>query len=210
MPANMKGGKGYRKGKHGADDAKMLEWDTEKGEMLGRTIKKLGDRRFRVFCNDNKERICKLAGSMRKSQWVDEGVLVLIGIRAIGTSLTEKSQEIGDILSLVDPQLYGKLKKQEGLNALLFTNLETEDSAAIRRKIKAQEEGGDVDDDFFQRNGEDEDEDEDETKDETEEDKEGRKLNKKLKDQEIDKKRDQKYLGDNDDENKGRVNLDDL
>ena len=210
MPANMKGGKGYRKGKHGADDAKMLEWDTEKGEMLGRTIKKLGDRRFRVFCNDNKERICKLAGSMRKSQWVDEGVLVLIGIRAIGTSLTEKSQEIGDILSLVDPQLYGKLKKQEGLNALLFTNLETEDSAAIRRKIKAQEEGGDVDDDFFQRNGEDEDEDEDETKDETEEDKEGRKLNKKLKDQEIDKKRDQKYLGYNDDEKNVRVNLDDL
>jgi initiation factor 1A len=207
MPANMKGGKGYRKGKHGADDAKMLEWDTEKGEMLGRTVKKLGDRRFRVFCNDNKERICKLAGSMRKSQWVDEGVLVLIGIREIGTSLTEKSQEIGDILSLVDPQLYGKLKKQEGLNVLLFTNLENEDSAAIRRKIKAQEEGGDVDDDFFQRNGE---EDEEEAKDETEEDKEGRKLNKKLKDLEIDKKRDQKYLGDNDDENKGRVNVDDL
>lgn len=207
MPANMKGGKGYRKGKHGADDAKMLEWDTEKGEMLGRTVKKLGDRRFRVFCNDNKERICKLAGSMRKSQWVDEGVLVLIGIREIGTSLTEKSQEIGDILSLVDPQLYGKLKKQEGLNVLLFTNLENEDSAAIRRKIKAQEEGGDVDDDFFQRNGE---EDEEETKDETEEDKEGRKLNKKLKDLEIDKKRDQKYLGGDDDENKGRVNVDDL
>jgi len=208
MPANMKGGKGYRKGKHGADDAKMLEWDTEKGEMLGRTVKKLGDRRFRVFCNDNKERICKLAGSMRKSQWVDEGVLVLIGIREIGTSLTEKSQEIGDILSLVDPQLYGKLKKQEGLNVLLFTNLENEDSAAIRRKIKAQEEGGDVDDDFFQRNGEEDEE--EENKDETEEDKEGRKLNKKLKDLEIDKKRDQKYLGDNDDENKGRVNVDDL
>ena len=201
----MKGGKGYRKGKHAsADDAKMLEWDTENGQMLGRTVKKLGDRRFRVFCNDNKERICKLAGTMRKSQWVDEGVLVLIGIREIGTSLTEKSAEIGDILTLVDPRIYGKLKKQEGLNALLFTNLETEDSAAIRRKVRAQEEGEDMDDDFFQRQGEDEEE-EEETIDGQE-----RKLVKKTADLEISKKRDQKYLGDDDDENKGRVNLDDL
>jgi len=201
----MKGGKGYRKGKHAsADDAKMLEWDTEKGQMLGRTVKKLGDRRFRVFCNDNKERICKLAGTMRKSQWVDEGVLVLIGIREIGTSLTEKSTEIGDILTLVDPRIYGKLKKQEGLNALLFTNLETEDSAAIRRKVRAQEEGEDMDDDFFQRQGEDEDE------DETPVDGQERKLVKKTADLEISKKRDQKYLGDDNDENKGRVNLDEL
>ena len=201
----MKGGKGYRKGKHAsADDAKMLEWDTENGQMLGRTVKKLGDRRFRVFCNDNKERICKLAGTMRKSQWVDEGVLVLIGIREIGTSLTEKSAEIGDILTLVDPRIYGKLKKQEGLNALLFTNLETEDSAAIRRKVRAQEEGEDMDDDFFQRQGEDEEE------EEAPVDGQERKLVKKTADLEISKKRDQKYLGDDDDENKGRVNLDDL
>jgi initiation factor 1A len=202
MPSNMKGGKGYRKGKHAtADDAKMLEWDEENGQMIGRTVKKLGDRRFRVFCNDNKERICKLAGTMRKSQWVDEGVLVLIGIREIGTSLTEKSTEVGDILTLVDPRIYGKLKKQDGLNALLFTNLETEDSAAIRRKVRAQEEGEDVDDDFFQRVGEEDDED-------TPEGEGGdRKLAKKNLDQDINKKRDQKYLGEDDD---GRVNVDDL
>ncbi len=204
MPSNMKGGKGYRKGKHAtADDAKMLEWDADKGQMIGRTVKKLGDRRFRVFCNDNKERICKLAGTMRKSQWVDEGVLVLIGIREIGTSLTEKSTEVGDILTLVDPRIYGKLKKQEGLNTLLFTNLENEDSAAIKRKVRAQEDGEDVDDDFFQRGGEDEDE------EDSEEAAAERKLNKKTQELDINKKRDQKYLGGDDDDARP-VNVDDL
>ena len=208
MPSNMKGGKGYRKGKHAsADDAKMIEWDEAQGQMIGRTVKKLGDRRFRVFCNDNKDRVCRLAGTIRKSQWVDEGVLVLIGIRAIGTSLTEKSEEVGDILTLIDPRIYGKLKKQEGLNALLFTNLENEDSAAIKRKVRAQEEGGDVEDDFFQRAGEEDDDEEGDDEVAAAE----RKLNKKTQEQEINKKRDQKYLGGDDDGGEARpVNVDDL
>ena len=127
MPPNVKGGKGYRKGKHAPTEAKMLEWDTKQGQMLGRTLKKLGDRRFRIFCNDNKERICKLTGSMRKSDWVDEGSIVLVGVRSLGTATTERGQEVGDILSLVDTSLYGKLKKQEGVNPLLFTHVETEE-----------------------------------------------------------------------------------
>ena len=132
---------------------------------------------------------------------------MLIGIRAIGTSLTEKSEEVGDILTLIDPRIYGKLKKQEGLNALLFTNLENEDSAAIKRKVRAQEEGGDVEDDFFQRAGEEDDDEEGDDEVAAAE----RKLNKKTQEQEINKKRDQKYLGGDDDGGEARpVNVDDL
>jgi translation initiation factor 1A len=196
MPANTKGGKGYRKGKNTtAENVKMLEWESDKGEMIGRTLKKLGDRRFNVFCNDNKNRICKLAGSIRKNQWVDEGALVLIGIRELGTSTTEKSTEIGDILALVDQRIYGALKKQEGMNKLLFTNLEADDAATIQRKVNAVKSGEDDHDDIFDRGSEEEEEDDAEQK-----------AQKKIQEQEIAKKRDEKYLATDDQE----VNLDDL
>ena len=195
MPANTKGGKGYRKGKNTtAENVKMLEWDADKGQMIGRTLKKLGDRRFNVFCNDNKNRICKLAGSIRKNQWVDEGALVLIGIRELGTSTTERTTEIGDILALVDPGIYGALKKQEGMNKLLFTNLEADDAATIQRKVNAIKSGIDDEDDIFDRNS---DEEEDDTPQNT---------NKKAQEQEIAKKRDEKYLASDEQD----VNVDDL
>jgi initiation factor 1A len=197
MPANTKGGKGYRKGKNTtAENVKMLEWESDKGQMIGRTLKKLGDRRFNIFCNDNKNRICKLAGSIRKNQWVDEGALVLIGIRELGTSTTEKSTEIGDILALVDPRIYGALKKQEGMNKLLFTNLEADDAATIQRKVNAVKSGEDDIDDIFDRGSGSEEEEEDAEK----------KAQKKIQEQEIAKKRDEKYLASDDQE----VNLDDL
>ena len=195
MPANTKGGKGYRKGKNTtAENVKMLEWDADKGQMIGRTLKKLGDRRFNVFCNDNKNRICKLAGSIRKNQWVDEGALVLIGIRELGTSTTERTTEIGDILALVDQRIYGALKKQEGMNKLLFTNLEADDAATIQRKVNAIKSGIDDEDDIFDRNS---DEEEDDTPQNT---------NKKAQEQEIAKKRDEKYLASDEQD----VNVDDL
>ena len=154
MPPNVKGGKGYRKGKHAGAEAKMIEWDEEQGQMLGRTLKKLGDRRFKIFCNDNKERVCKLAGSMRKSDWVDEGSIVLIGLRGLTTATTFSGGEIGDILSIVDMGLYGKLKKMDGVNALLFTHVENSNEAELKKKIDAQESGVDLDDDMFERDEE--------------------------------------------------------
>jgi len=197
MPANTKGGKGYRKGKNTtSENVKMLEWDADKGQMIGRTLKKLGDRRFNVFCNDNKNRICKLAGSIRKNQWVDEGALVLIGIRELGTSTTERGAEIGDILALVDTGIYGALKKQEGMNKLLFTNLEADDAATIQRKVNAIKSGIADEDDIFDRNSEEEEEGEDEQ----------RNAQKKAQEQEIAKKRDEKYLASDEQD----VNVDDL
>lgn len=189
MPPNVKGGKGYRKGKHnGVEEAKMLEWDAKDGQMLGRAMKKLGDRRFRVFCNDNITRICKLAGSMRKSDWVDEGALILISTRELGNASMGNQQEIGDILSVVDQRIYGKLKKKEGINPLLFSSVENEDNAALKKKIGLQEAGEDVDDDLFER---DEEEGEELLEDDvmlTQEQKDAKKRARELKQKERDQK----------------------
>jgi initiation factor 1A len=208
MPPNAKGGKGYRKGKHaGNDEAKMLEWDEKEGQMIGRAMKKLGDRRFRIFCNDNVTRICKLAGSMRKSDWVDEGALVLIGTRELGNASTGKQQEIGDILSVVDPRIYGKLKKKEGINPLLFSNVENEEDAALKKKITLQEAGEDVDDDLFERGGEEEDETDSDpslTQEQKEAKKRAREEKQKERDMKINARRNAKQE-DNDD-----INIDDI
>lgn len=211
MPPNAKGGKGYRKGKHnGTEEAKMLDWDAADGQMLGRAMKKLGDRRFRIFCNDNITRVCKLAGSMRKSDWVDEGAIVLIGTRELGNASMGKQQEIGDILSVVDQRIYGKLKKKEGVNPLLFSNVENEDGAALKKKIDLQEAGEDVDDDLFERAGEEEDdEDIDNDTSLTQEQKEAKKRarqeKQKERDQKINARRNAKHEDDNDD-----INIDDI
>ena len=195
MP-NAKGGKGYKKGKHDDSEKQLLECDEGQNQMYGRTMKSLGNRRFRIFCNDNKERVCKVCGSMRKSQWVEPGSLVLISIRDLSMSTVHGGTgdvDIGDIIGLIDPSLIGKMKKIAGVNPLLFTNIETRDKALLSKSIKAQEEGLE-EDDFFTRDSDEEEDDEAE--------KAERKEKKKVKEQEISAARNTKYQED--------VNIDDI
>lgn len=156
MPVNKKGGKGCKKGKNAKDDDDVLlvECKDDEGQMFGRVIKVEGDRRFRIFCNDSKERICKLAGTIRRGDRVEKGGLVLISIRDLSfttTKVLEEESKVGDIISNIDPRLYGKLKKIEGINPLLFINLETEDKAAIKARVDRLEAGDVEDEDMFER-----------------------------------------------------------
>ena len=147
MPVNTQGGKGCKKGKNGKDDGQnvlMIECKENEGQMFGRVIKVEGDRRFRIFCNDSKERICKLAGRIRRGDRVERGGLVLISIRDL--SLACADSEVGDIIANIDPSLYGKMKKLDGINPLLFTNIENDGS--IRKRVQLLEEGQGEDDLF--------------------------------------------------------------
>jgi initiation factor 1A len=188
MP-NAKGGKGYKKGKHDDSEKQFLECNEGQNQMYGRAMKSLGNKRFRIFCNDNKERICKVCGSMRKSQWVEPGSLVLISIRDLSMATFDPSKEIeidiGDIIGLIDHSLIGKMKKVAGINPLLFTNVETRDKNLLSKSIKAQEDGLDEDDDFFSICSGDE--------EQGDEEKAERKEKRKAKEQEISAARNKKY-----------------
>jgi initiation factor 1A len=208
MPPNAKGGKGYKKGKNDDADAQLLECNESQNQMYGRAMKSLGNRRFLIFCNDNKERICRVCGSMRKSQWVERGSIVLISLRDVSMSIDKedrKNIDIGDIIGLVDPSLIGKMKKVDGINPLLFTNIEDRDSTSLKKSIKAQDEGVDEDaDDFFTRGSDAESECEEEV--EGEEDKAAKlKAKTKTRDTERDTARTNKYI-DGDTE----INIDDI
>jgi len=100
---------------------------------------------------------------MRKSEWVEEGKLVILSIRGFttGTSGGCSTEEIGDILTILDSRTYGKVKKEPGVNPLLFTTIEEQDSSELKRKITAVASGKDLDveDDIFDRGSEGEEDD---------------------------------------------------
>jgi len=163
MPINKNGGKGCKKGKSVSrddDTILMVECNKADGQMFGRVLKAVGDRRFVIFCNDSKQRTCKLAGSVRKNDWVETGGIVLISVRDLSFTTTgslASNAEVGDIISTVDSRLYSKLKKLDGINQLLFTAIENDGVTA-----RAKEE----DDLFDLEDGEGEEGDDDEAEDE--------------------------------------------
>jgi hypothetical protein len=117
-----------------------------------------------------------------------------------GASLEDKDKEVktGDIIGLVDHSFIGKLKKVEGINPLLFTNVETRDSALLKKNIKAQEDGVEEGaDDFFSRG----------SGSEEEEDLAEKREKRKGREVAIIAARDNKYMATNDD---GDVNIDDI
>ena len=172
MPPN-KGGKNYKKGKKGGGEGEiaMIEINGEDGQMVGRVLKSVGDRRFTVYCNDNKERLCRLCGTIRKKDWIDKGSLVLLAKRELNgkpkvetkpvvaddeeendtfTPEESKDDKLGDILQLIDPSLYGKLKKLPGINLALFNDIENQEMKHVQKRVADGIQG---DDDFFDRSG---------------------------------------------------------
>ena len=47
-------------------------------EILGTVIEMLGASRFRVACNDGKERLCRVPGKLKRRVWVKMGNVVLL------------------------------------------------------------------------------------------------------------------------------------
>jgi initiation factor 1A len=171
MP-NVKGGKGYKRGKHSTTEEKMIEWNEAEGQMIGRVIGVLGSRRFNVYCNDNKTRICRLCGSMNKSDWINKGAIVLIAQRSLSTSTTgnngkdiggnngkdiggNNGKDIGDVTHVFDTFFYKDLKAMPTTNPVLFTQVEEKNIEDVMKRVK--EDNVDVDDDdFFLQEGEEE------------------------------------------------------
>jgi translation initiation factor 1A len=50
----------------------------KEGEVLGVVEEKLGGAHFRVACMDDKIRICRIPGAMKRSLWIDIDMVVLV------------------------------------------------------------------------------------------------------------------------------------
>lgn len=75
-------------------------------EMLGIVEALLGSNKLRVRCQDNKVRLCRIPGRMRKRIWMREGDAVLVEPWSI------QGDEKGDIVYKYNPTQASWLRKK--------------------------------------------------------------------------------------------------
>lgn len=135
---NLRGGKAFKKGKKApAGDAEKVEkFSGRDGDQdYARVIAMLGNRRVRCFCNDAKERICKIRGSMckgPKKQKIEVGDIVLISYRDFAYSsededdidlsgaAVKQNAEIADIIGKYSRSHWRDIRKEPGVHHRLF------------------------------------------------------------------------------------------
>jgi translation initiation factor 1A len=131
MP-NKKGGKNYKKSKHADEDPILYE--RQEGQMYARITKILGNCNVLTFCNDNKERICHIRGSMRRKVWLGPGDIVLISLR--------EGEDRGDICARFDPRVIHRLQaRDKTINERLFIAVEKTDAVGSKIGHPADDDG---------------------------------------------------------------------
>lgn len=78
--ATGKGGKNRRRGKNENDSKRELTYK-EDGQEYAQVIKMLGNGRLEAYCFDNVSRLCHIRGKLRKRVWIQQGDIILIGLR---------------------------------------------------------------------------------------------------------------------------------
>ena len=85
MPKNKgKGGKNRRRGKNENDDVKRELIVKDEGQSYAQVTRILGNGHLEAFCFDNaggKKRLCHIRGKLRKKQWINQGDVILVGLR---------------------------------------------------------------------------------------------------------------------------------
>ena len=79
-------------------------------QMYGMIVRLVGGDRMTVLCNDNKEWMCKICGSMRKREWVNAGDFVKISTREWDGS-TADGMPKGDIIMKLNKEQEKILRK---------------------------------------------------------------------------------------------------
>ena len=117
MP-NIRGGKGYKsgKGKSKLGENELVEFiEIQPDQMVGRLVKLLGDLNATIYCQDNKQRICKICRSVKKTVRFELGDIVLVSLRDCEVPKSELANGVrgsrGDILDKFHPYQFSELKK---------------------------------------------------------------------------------------------------
>ncbi len=79
-----KGGKNRKKAKNlGVSEKRELVFKDE-GQEYGQVLRMLGNGRIEAFCFDGVKRMCTIRGSMKNRVWINNGDIVLVGLRDFG------------------------------------------------------------------------------------------------------------------------------
>ena len=136
---NLRGGKAFKKGKKpaaGTTDKVEKFFGRDADQDYARVVTMLGNRRVRCFCNDGKERICKIRGSMckgPKKQKIEVGDIVLISYRVFedegsdsddedisGNAVAKLNPDMADIMYKYCRAHWRDIRKESGVHQRLF------------------------------------------------------------------------------------------
>ncbi|CAM4766540.1 unnamed protein product [Rotaria magnacalcarata] len=85
MPKNKgKGGKNRRRGKNENENMKRELILKDNGQSYAQVTRILGSGYIEAFCFDNtggKKRLCHIRGKLRKKVWINQGDVILVGLR---------------------------------------------------------------------------------------------------------------------------------
>lgn len=137
MP-NIRGGKSYKKSKgktkFGEDD-EVAYLEIGSDQMVGRILRLLGNLNATVYCQDNKQRLCKICRSIKKAVRFDVGDVVLISLRDCEVSASDLAKGVrgdrGDILDRFHPKQFKELK-EDGVNSAIFLTLDSVNEMAVK------------------------------------------------------------------------------
>lgn len=147
---NLRGGKAFKKGKKpaaGAADKVDKFFGRDADQDYARAVTMLGNRRVRCFCNDGKERICKIRGSLckgPKKQKIEVGDIVLISYRTFEesdsdedisgnqvdtkeTKETKETSQVADIMYKYSRSHWRDIRKESDIHQRLFLAEEGEE-----------------------------------------------------------------------------------
>lgn len=145
MPTQKgRGGKKTRKAKRGGEGQREIQVKTA-GQEYGKVTKLLGNSNCMIYCFDQKQRIGKVCGQMRKRVWLKVDDIVLVSMREF-----EDSDRKCDILLKYYPEEAKELKAIGELPEDLEIEDKKDDPDFYQTKItfqKDEDNAGDNDDD---------------------------------------------------------------
>jgi initiation factor 1A len=165
---NLRGGKAFKKGKKpaaGTADKVDKFFGRDADQDYARAVTMLGNRRVRCFCNDGKERICKIRGSLckgPKKQKIEVGDILLISYRVFEDANSDSDEDVsGNQVNIKETSQMADImykysryhlrdnRKEYGIHQRLFLAEEGEDGRDEMfdpdAKEEAPEEEEDVD-----------------------------------------------------------------
>ncbi|GFV42574.1 eukaryotic translation initiation factor 1A, X-chromosomal [Trichonephila clavipes] len=131
MPKNKgKGGKNRRRGKNENETEKRELVFREDGQVYAQVIKMLGDGRLDAMCFDGVKRLCHIRGKLRKKVWINQGDIILLGLRDFQDSKA-------DVILKYNPdearnlKAYGELPEHAKINDTVTFGEEEDDDNII-------------------------------------------------------------------------------
>lgn len=142
MPKNKgKGGKNRRRGKNENDAEKRELIFKEDGQEYAQVLKMLGNGRLEALCFDGVKRLCQIRGKLRKKVWINQGDIVLVGLR-------EYQDSRADVILKYNPdearnlKSYGELPEHAKINdTVTFGDDEDDDNIIEFDDVSDDDEG---------------------------------------------------------------------